>query len=100
MMFFICKSAMAADLPVYELKIKDHRFDPSRLEIPAGAKVKLVIKNLDATPEEFESYQLNREKIVPGNSEIIVYVGPLDPGEYGFFGDFNQDTAQGTLTVK
>ena len=91
---------MAADLPVYELKIKDHRFDPSRLEIPAGAKVKLVIKNLDATPEEFESYQLNREKIVPGNSEIIVYVGPLDPGEYGFFGDFNQDTAQGTLTVK
>jgi plastocyanin domain-containing protein len=91
---------MAADLPVYELKIKDHRFDPSRIEIPSGTKVKLVVKNLDATPEEFESYQLNREKIVPGNSEIIVYIGPLDPGEYGFFGDFNQDTAQGTLTVK
>ena len=100
MFFFISKSATAADLPVYELKIEEHRFNPSRLDIPAGTKVKLVVKNLDATPEEFESYELNREKIVPGKSEIIVYIGPLEPGEYVFFGDFHQDTAQGKISVK
>lgn len=93
-------STVTAELPVYELNIKDHRFDPALIEIPAGTRVKLVVKNLDATPEEFESYELNREKVIPGNSEAMIYIGPLDPGEYGFFGEFNQDTAQGTLTVK
>ena len=100
MILFIIKSVVAADLPVYELKIKEHRFDPSRIEIPSGTKVKLQVKNLDATPEEFESHELNREKIIPGNSEATVYIGPLEPGEYGFFGEFHQDTAQGTITVK
>lgn len=100
MMFIIFNSAVAADLTVYELKIKEHRFDPPLIEIPSGTKVKLVVKNLDASPEEFESYELNREKVVPGNSEITVYIGPLEPGVYGFFGDFHQDTAQGKLTVK
>jgi plastocyanin len=100
MMFIISSSTVAADLPVYELKIKEHRFDPPLLEIPSGTKVKLVVKNLDASPEEFESYKLNREKVVAGNSEITVYIGPLEPGEYGFFGEFHQDTAQGKLTVK
>ena len=89
-----------AELPVYELKIKDHRFDPAQLEIPSGTKVKLLVKNLDATPEEFESHELNREKVIPGNSEATVYIGPLEPGEYGFFGEFHEDTAQGKLFVK
>lgn len=85
---------------MYELKIKDHRFSPAQIEIPSSTKVKLLVKNLDATPEEFESHELNREKVIPGNSEATVYVGPLEPGEYGFFGEFNQDTAQGKLIVK
>lgn len=82
------------------LTIKDHRFDPETLEIPAGQKVKLLVRNQDPTPEEFESYSLNREKIIPGNSEGVVYIGPLDPGTYEFFGEFNQDTAQGKVIAK
>ena len=89
-----------AELPVYELNIKDHRFDPALIEIPSGTKVKLLVKNLDATPEEFESHELNREKVIPGNSEATVYIGPLEPGEYGFFGEFHEETAQGKLFVK
>ena len=89
-----------AELPVYELNINDHLFSPAQIEIPSGTKVKLLVKNLDASPEEFESYELNREKVVPGKSEIIIYIGPLDPGTYGFFGDFHQDTAQGKLIAK
>ncbi len=96
---FSAGPALAED-GVFTLTIKEHRFDPVELEIPAGKKVKLIVKNLDPTPEEFESYDLNREKIIAGGREGIVYIGPLDPGTYKFFGEFNPDTAQGRIVVK
>lgn len=89
-----------AELPEFELIIRDHQFEPSTLEVPAGQRVKIIVKNLDATAEEFESYELRREKIIAGNSQAIIYVGPLKPGEYKFFGEFNPETAQGLLVVK
>jgi len=89
-----------AETPEFRIVIKDHRFDPTELAIPAGQKVKLVVENQDPTPEEFESYDFNREKIVPGNGRIVVYVGPLKPGKYEFFGEFNPQTARGWLVAK
>jgi len=89
-----------ADLPEFEILIRDHRFEPSVLEIPPGQKVRIVVKNTDPTPEEFESYELRREKVIAGNSQAIIYIGPLKPGEYPFFGEFNPETAQGRLIVK
>jgi len=65
--------------------------------VPAGKRIKLVIDNQDATPEEFESKTLRVEKIVPGNSKGTVTVGPLKPGSYSFFGEFHEATAQGKL---
>ncbi|MGD8559503.1 MAG: cupredoxin domain-containing protein [Gammaproteobacteria bacterium] len=99
-LFALAGPAAQADVPQYDLIIKDHQFTPANLEIPAGKKVKLVVKNQDATPEEFESHELNREKMITGNSSAVIYVGPLDPGSYKFFGEFNPKTAQGTLIVK
>ncbi len=96
---FAVPTALAADAE-YRLVIKDHRFVPAELAVPAGQKVKLVVENQDATPEEFESYALNREKIVPGNGKIVVFVGPLKPGRYEFFGEFNAKTARGWLVVQ
>lgn len=84
----------------YVLTIKDHRFSPATMTIPIGQKVKLTVVNKDATPEEFESYELNREKVVDGNSRIIVFVGPLDAGTYPFFGDFHKELANGQLIAK
>src|ERR1700731_4054012 len=84
----------------YPLTIKDHRFTPTELELPAGKKIPLTVKNLDPTAEEFESIELHREKVVAGGQEIIVYIGPLRPGRYEFFGDFNPQTARGTIVVK
>jgi hypothetical protein len=92
--------AQADDTPTFEIAIKDHKFVPTTLEVPANTKVKLVVKNQDPTPEEFESYQLNREKVIAGNSQGIVFIGPLEPGTYPFFGDFNQATAQGKIIAK
>jgi plastocyanin len=84
----------------YVIVIKEHRMNPAELQIPAGQKVKLTVDNQDPTPEEFESHSLNREKIIPGNSKATIFIGPLKPGAYEFFGDFHQETAQGQIIVR
>jgi hypothetical protein len=89
-----------ADDPEFRLTIRNHRFEPPTLQVPANTKVKLLVENADPTPEEFESYELNREKVIPGGSKGVVYVGPLRPGTYPFFGDFNQKTAQGQIIAR
>ncbi len=91
---------LLAGTPVLEIEIKDHLFYPSEIEVPANTKVKLLIKNLDPTPEEFESYELNREKVISGNSKTVIFIGPLPPGEYPFFGEFYPKTAQGKVLVR
>lgn len=91
--------ASAADTE-FTLTIKDHRFQPAELTVPAGKKIKLLVDNQDPTPEEFESHPLNREKVIAGNSEATIYIGPLEPGRYPFFGEFNEATAKGTLIAK
>ena len=93
-------SAAATDLHVATLVIKDHRFTPAELKVPAGRKIKLTVINSDASAEEFESYELNREKVVAGNGRIIVFVGPLRPGTYPYFGEFHMDTAKGKLIAE
>lgn len=93
-------AASAADIPEITLTIRNHQFEPAQLVVPAGQKVKLRIVNADPTAEEFESHELNREKVIPGNTTATVFVGPLSPGEYPFFGEFNLKTAQGTLVVR
>jgi Cupredoxin-like domain len=75
-------SALAQD-PAYTLVIKDHQFQPTEIEVPAGQKIALTVKNNDSTPEQ-----------------ITVYIGPLKPGKYEFFGDFNPKTARGHIIAK
>lgn len=84
----------------FHIAIKDHQFTPTRLEVPAGVKFRLMVSNQDDTAEEFESTELDREKLVAPGKEIPVFLGPLDAGEYKFFGDFHQDTARGVLVAK
>ena len=92
-------SAYAQDFEAH-LIIREHKFEPAELTVPAGQKIKLLVENQDTTPEEFESNELNREKIVVGKGTITVFLGPLDAGRYSFFGDFHQETAQGVLVVR
>ena len=92
-------SAFAAP-PVIEIEIREHLFYPPEVVIPADTKVKLLVKNLDPTPEEFESYELNREKVISGNSQAVIFIGPLPAGEYPFFGEFYPKTAQGKVRVE
>jgi heme/copper-type cytochrome/quinol oxidase subunit 2 len=96
----VSATAFAADTPEFTITIKDHKFEPAELTIPANQKVKLKVVNADTTPEEFESHELNREKVIPGGATANIFVGPLKAGTYPFFGEFNPKTAQGKLIVK
>ena len=96
----LLSASALAEVKEYTLTLRNHRFVPAQLTIPANTKVKLLVVNEDATPEEFESHELNREKIVTGKGKINVYIGPLKPGRYPFFGEFHMDTAQGVLIAE
>jgi plastocyanin len=91
--------ATAAE-PEIMLVIKNHRFEPAELKLPAGKRIKLVVHNQDSTPEEFESHSLNREKVIPGGAKATIYIGPLKPGRYDFIGEYNEATAKGTVVVE
>ena len=93
--------AIAADAEAsYTLTIKDHRFDPAELQVPTGKKIKLIVKNLDATPEEFDSKDLKREKVIKGGAQAVITIGPLKPGIYKFSGEYHETTAQGSIVAK
>lgn len=92
-------AAFAAE-PEVLLVIKNHRFEPAEVKVKAGEKIKLIVHNQDSTPEEFESHALNREKVIPGGQKATIYIGPLKPGKYGFFGEYNEKTAQGTVVAE
>ena len=90
---------LAADAE-FKLTIQEHRFQPAELTVPAGVKIRLAVENSDSTPEEFESHELNREKVIPGKSSATIFIGPLAPGRYPFFGEFNEKTARGVIIAQ
>ena len=97
--FCALASAQAAENEV-ALVIKEHQFNPAEIKVPANQRIQLKIHNQDATPEEFESHALNREKLIPAGGKAVVYIGPLKPGRYDFFGEFNASTAKGVVIAE
>ena len=100
LILFAFSSGAIAKTPVFEIEIREHLFYPDELLVPANTKVKLIVYNRDSTPEEFESYELNREKVIMGGRKANIFIGPLAPGVYPFFGEFNPNTAQGRVVVE
>ncbi|HZR73057.1 cupredoxin domain-containing protein [Bradyrhizobium sp.] len=80
--------------------IKNHRFDPAEIRVPAGKRVTLTVVNDDASAEEFDSRSLKVEKIIAGRSKAMVSFGPLKPGRYEFEGEFNSKTAKGVVIAE
>lgn len=102
----LCASALslvpasAEDEIETTVSIRDHKFEPAEIKIPAGKSVKLIVNNLDATAEEFESYPLGFEKVIAGNQSAIVRLKPLEKGNYPFFGEYHEATAQGAVIAE
>src|SRR4029450_3569247 len=82
------------------ITIKNHRFTPSEVKVPANKRVQITVVNDDPTPEEFESHEMKVEKVIPGKSKGVVRIGPLAPARYPFFGEFNQATAKGVVAAE
>jgi plastocyanin len=82
------------------ISVKNNKFDPAEIEVPADTPIRLKVKNLDPKPMEFESKTLKVEKIITGNSEATINVRAQKPGKYEFFDEFHEETARGALIVK
>lgn len=96
-MLTVAESSQAADeTPV--LTLRNKQFEPKELTVPQGVKVKLIVRNMDGVAAEFESYDLSREVVVGAQGQVTIYIGPLKPGRYRFFNDFNRDM-QGWIVV-
>jgi plastocyanin len=89
--------ALAQD---FSLTIKDHKFDPAELQVPAGKEFTLKVVNSDVTAEEFESDDVDVEKVIAGGQSATITLGPLDAGRYEFYGEYHEDTAKGALVAK
>lgn len=90
----------AAQQDEFTIVIKNHRFEPAEVTVPADKKVKLIVDNQDATPEEFESHSLKREKVIKGGTKATIFVGPLKSGTYEFVGEYHESTAKGKIIAK
>lgn len=84
----------------YTLTIKDHRFTPTELKVPANKRVIITVINDDPTAEEFESNEMKVEKVIPGKTKATVRIGPLKPGRYPFIGEFYEATAKGVVIAE
>src|SRR6476659_8875377 len=84
----------------FNVTIRDHKFEPQEIRVPAGKRVSIYVTNEDASPEEFESPALKVEKVIPGKSKGVVRIGPLAPGRYEFVGEFHADTAKGVVVAE
>ncbi|WP_245254194.1 cupredoxin domain-containing protein [Paraburkholderia sp. LEh10] len=84
----------------YSLTLKDHKFSPDGLTIPAGKKVKVTVNNLDSTPAEFESDDFKAEKVIPAGKQVDIFIGPLKAGTYEFHDEYHEAESKSRLTVK
>ena len=100
MILLAISSLALGEIPEINIVIKDHKFQPAEVIVPANTKIRLIVENKDATPEEFESDELHREKIIAGNRSAIIMIGPLKPGRYPFVGEFHEDTAKGVVVAQ
>lgn len=89
-----------AQEPEITIVIRNHRFEPPEVRVPANKRVTITVINDDATAEEFESVPLKVEKIIAGKSKATIRIGPLKPGRYPFFGEFHEATAQGVIIAE
>ncbi len=96
--FALQAGAVADDLQTYKLVLKDHKFAPEELHVPAAKPFWIIIANNDDAAGEFEMSAPTLEKIIQPGAEGRVRVRPLAPGSYSFFDDFHPD-AKGAIVA-
>lgn len=87
-------------LPVYEVVVRDGRFTPERLEVPAGRKIRINLRNEGPGPLEFENPDMHVEKVLGPDASSFVVLPKLEPGEYSFTDEFNPVTGNLIVVAK
>jgi plastocyanin len=95
-----CVGARAEEAYAATITIRDHRFEPAELRVPAGKRIALTVINTDPLSEEFDSTALKVEKVIAGKSQGVVHISPLNPGNYDFIGEYHEDTAKGRIVAE
>jgi heme/copper-type cytochrome/quinol oxidase subunit 2 len=80
--------------------IKHQKFVPDEIHVKADQPVKLQVTNEDSIPVEFESSDLNKEKMIPPGKTIDIHLRGLPPGVYEFFSDFGPKDLRGKMIVE
>jgi plastocyanin len=83
---------------VTPLSLEDSGFTPARIEAPAGTRVRVDVTNRSTSAIEFESHDLDRERVVQPGRTVAIYVSDLQPGRYEFFDAFHPEH-RGALVV-
>jgi plastocyanin len=89
-----------ADDAAIKLVMRDGKFEPAVVEVPAGKRFKLEVVNQSRKAMEFESKELRQEKVIPPGKSATFTIGALKPGEYRFFDEFNEATGQGKVVAR
>lgn len=82
------------------LRVENGRFEPTELVVQANTPIRLKVVNAGKDAIEFESFDLNRERVVAPGQEIVVYLPALEPGTYKFFDDFHRDAGRGAIQAR
>ena len=90
----------AEEMPVFKLSAKDGKFEPLKIEVPAGKRFKIEISNDGKGPMEFESKDLKQEKVLAAGAKSSVVINALKPGTYTFFDEYHMDAPKGQIVAK
>jgi hypothetical protein len=93
-------AACGNESPGIPVTLKDHRFTPAEIHVPANQPALITLTNQDGSAEEFDSTSLKVEKVVPGHETGNVRIRPLAPGRYPFMGEYHADTARGVVVAE
>ena len=90
----------AEELLVLKLAARDGKFEPLKLEVPAGKRFKIEISNEGKGPMEFESKDLKQEKVLAKGAKSSLVINGLKPGTYVFFDEYHSDAPKGKIVAK
>lgn len=78
-------------LPTFAVVLRDGRIVPAQIEVPAGTRIKLTLRNEGAQPCELENLDLRVEKVLAPGASSFVVIHSLTPGRYRFIDEFHPE---------
>ncbi|MDE2445461.1 MAG: cupredoxin domain-containing protein [Alphaproteobacteria bacterium] len=93
-------TAQAEEIVTYETTLKDATFSVAEIKVPAGKPFIIKLNNANAAAAELEAKDLKIEKIVAGNSSIVVRVKAMEAGKYLFVDEYQESIAKGYIIVE